>query len=116
MFGRLIQKDPRFPGFRLSPSLQLITSTSLAACSVRMSSKFNSFYVPRVLLSPLIYRVLATCSADTTVKIWSISSNYEFKQEKVLLGHQRWVWDAAFSADSAYLVTGNEPRLRIQLQ
>jgi len=25
----------------------------------------------------------------------------------VLEGHQRWVWDAAFSADSAYLVTGS---------
>lgn len=54
-----------------------------------------------------VLRTLATCSADTTVKIWSISPNYEFKQEKVLIGHQRWVWDAAFSADSAYLVTGS---------
>lgn len=51
-------------------------------------------------------RYLATCSADTTVKIWSISPNYEFKLEKTLQGHQRWVWDCAFSADSAYLVTG----------
>jgi target of rapamycin complex subunit LST8 len=51
-------------------------------------------------------RYLATCSADTTVKVWSISPNYDFKQEKVLIGHQRWVWDCAFSADSAYLVTG----------
>jgi len=48
-----------------------------------------------------------TCSADTTVTIWSISPNYEFKQERVLIGHQRWVWDCAFSADSAYLVTGS---------
>lgn len=53
-------------------------------------------------------RYLATCSADTTVKIWSISQNYELKQEKVLQGHQRWVWDCAFSADSAYLVTGEK--------
>lgn len=52
------------------------------------------------------FRHLATCSADTTVKIWSISHNYEFKHEKTLTGHQRWVWDCAFSADSAYLVTG----------
>jgi G protein beta subunit-like protein len=52
------------------------------------------------------FRYLATCSADTTVKVWSISPNYDFKQEKVLIGHQRWVWDCAFSADSAYLVTG----------
>lgn len=51
-------------------------------------------------------RYLATCSADHTVKIWSISPNYEFKLEKTMQGHQRWVWDCAFSADSAYLVTG----------
>ena len=42
------------------------------------------------------------------MKIWSITSNYEFKLEKVLQGHQRWVWDCAFSADSAYLVTGEQ--------
>lgn len=28
-----------------------------------------------------------------------------FRLESVLQGHQRWVWDCAFSADSAYLVT-----------
>jgi G protein beta subunit-like protein len=28
-----------------------------------------------------------------------------FKLESTLTGHQRWVWDCAFSADSAYLVT-----------
>ncbi len=33
-------------------------------------------------------------------------SQFEFRQEKILTGHQRWVWDCAFSADSAYLVTG----------
>ncbi|QRW26965.1 diacylglycerol kinase catalytic domain-containing protein [Rhizoctonia solani] len=33
--------------------------------------------------------------------------NYEFKLDKTLHGHQRWVWDAAFSADSAYLVTAS---------
>lgn len=26
--------------------------------------------------------------------------------DKVLQGHQRWVWDMAYSADSAYLVSG----------
>jgi len=63
-------------------------------------------HLTRCLLSPDV-KYLATCSADTTVKIWSISPNYEFKPEKVLQGHQRWVWDCAFSADSAYLVTAS---------
>jgi len=51
------------------------------------------------------YRHLATCSADHSIKLWS-TSNYEYTLERTLTGHQRWVWDAAFSADSAYLVTG----------
>jgi G protein beta subunit-like protein len=50
-------------------------------------------------------RHLATCSADSTVKLWS-TAGYEYTLERTLTGHQRWVWDAAFSADSAYLVTG----------
>ncbi|KAJ3551532.1 hypothetical protein NM688_g4649 [Phlebia brevispora] len=66
----------------------------------------HSKYLTRCLLSPDV-KYLATCSADTTVKIWSISPNYEFRLEKILQGHQRWVWDCAFSADSAYLVTAS---------
>ncbi|KAJ3130968.1 TOR complex subunit lst8 [Physocladia obscura] len=62
-------------------------------------------YITKCLLSPDT-RSLVTCSADTTVKIWS-SIDHGFEQEKTLKGHQRWVWDAAFSADSAYLVTGS---------
>lgn len=64
---------------------------------------------------------LATCSADHTAKIWEVdieasssssavngTSGGEprpFPLEATLTGHQRWVWDCAFSADSAYLVT-----------
>lgn len=57
-------------------------------------------------------RNLATCSADTTIKIWSANSatssptDTGYTLEKVLQGHQRWVWDMAYSADSAYLVSG----------
>lgn len=91
-------------------------------------------YITRVLLSPDV-RHLATCSADHTARIWAVdpihhsgtagtagsdadSQNSEertpeqqqiadkgLRLEQELDGHQRWVWDCAFSADSAYLVT-----------
>ena len=64
----------------------------------------HSTYITKCLVSPDCRR-LATTSADNSVKIWDMASN--FKEEKTLLGHQRWVWDAVFSADSAYLVTAS---------
>ncbi len=54
-------------------------------------------------------RLLATCSADNTAKIWNAGKNFELLL--TLQGHQRWVWDCAFSADSAYLVTGKLEQL-----
>ena len=80
--------------------------------------KAHSQYITRVLLSPDV-KHLATCSADHTAKIWEVkdlesmvpapgqatSEARPFKLESTLTGHQRWVWDCAFSADSAYLVT-----------
>ncbi|KAI9654740.1 MAG: TOR complex subunit lst8 [Trizodia sp. TS-e1964] len=92
-------------------------------------TKFSAHlqYVTRVLLSPDGLH-LATCSSDHTAKIWSVDprpgastpqqskgddpllslanmANSAFNLETTLTGHQRWVWDCAFSADSAYLVT-----------
>jgi G protein beta subunit-like protein len=78
-------------------------------------------YITRVLLSPDV-KHLATCSADHTAKIWEVKdlesmipipgqapsdakAPKPFKLESTLSSHQRWVWDCAFSADSAYLVT-----------
>ncbi|KAK5092705.1 TOR complex subunit lst8 [Exophiala xenobiotica] len=156
--------------------------TSLAPCRV---FKAHKEYLTRLLLSPDI-KLLATCSADHTVKVWRVDPNFQgledFDQETeygsspqtpiqtshslptttfsssvsirpntsstnelpsqsstisslsagsastghlpnsqipqpiithrrplpletTLENHQRWVWDCAFSADSAYLVT-----------
>ncbi|KAG0747261.1 hypothetical protein G6F57_007949 [Rhizopus arrhizus] len=61
-------------------------------------------YILRVMLSPDT-KLLATCSADNTAKIWNTEKNFELYL--TLQGHQRWVWDCAFSADSAYLVTAS---------
>jgi len=49
--------------------------------------------------------LLATTSADTTIKIWNVKEDY--KLEKTLSAHTRWVWDCVFSADSAYLVSAS---------
>ena len=70
-------------------------------------------YITRILLSPDVKK-LATCSADHTAKIWDVNDTTPatpdaepkaFPLEATLASHQRWVWDCAFSADSAYLVT-----------
>lgn len=84
---------------------------------------FSSFLSLSTDLLTSLNRNLATCSADTTIKIWSPSpkqnpntgilenvgigaSDGVYTLDKVLTGHQRWVWDMAYSADSAYLVSG----------
>ena len=73
-------------------------------------------YITRITVSP-DGKKLATCSADHTAKIWEVpepeslqlASSDEppkpFTLEARLQSHQRWVWDGAFSADSAYFVT-----------
>ncbi len=62
-------------------------------------------YITKVLLSPDT-KLLATCSADHTVKLWSTTDD-SFALARTIVGHTRWVWDCAFSADSAYLVTAS---------
>lgn len=119
------------------------------ATVVQAVTKFRAHrkYITKVLLSPDV-RHLATCSADSTARIWSTDrvsngngDNQEgsmsegldvdengvildsdgspveggsdggsagaFELETTLKGHQYWVWDCAFSADSAYLVTAS---------
>mmetsp|Transcript_247 Transcript_247/g.541 ORF Transcript_247/g.541 Transcript_247/m.541 type:complete len:369 (-) Transcript_247:603-1709(-) len=67
-------------------------------------------------------RHLVTCGADRTARLWNTSSSDEKMGNSgsssvghgvpwtcagTLDGHGRWVWDAAFSADSSYLVTAS---------
>jgi len=68
-------------------------------------------------------RHLVTCGSDRTARLWSTSGATDrgpdgsgngsggdgsiWKCDGVLDGHGRWVWDAAFSADSSYLVTAS---------
>eukprot|EP00029_Vermamoeba_vermiformis_P008420 TRINITY_DN3940_c0_g1_i1.p1 TRINITY_DN3940_c0_g1~~TRINITY_DN3940_c0_g1_i1.p1 ORF type:complete len:334 (-),score=30.57 TRINITY_DN3940_c0_g1_i1:31-1032(-) len=85
-------------------------------------------YVLKAQFSP-DSKLLATTSADHTVKVWHTGINYvervddddelnprttvevqlnnKYELNKLLTGHQRWVWDCVFSSDSAYLITAS---------
>jgi len=63
-------------------------------------------YVLKALFSPHS-KLLATTSADKSVKLWSVGKTGTLTSTKTLKGHDRWVWDCVFSADSAYLVTAS---------
>lgn len=67
-------------------------------------------YLLKCLFSP-DSRLLATASADHTIKIWTVDKDHKFTRSKTLTGHQRWVWDCVFSADSAYLVTASSDQV-----
>ena len=72
------------------------------------AEKFKSFrahntYAIKCTISPDT-NLLATASADHTVKLWRLA---DANHVKTLASHQRWVWDCAFSADSSYLVTAS---------
>eukprot|EP01096_Ripella_sp_DP13-Kostka_P002250 TRINITY_DN13019_c0_g1_i1.p1 TRINITY_DN13019_c0_g1~~TRINITY_DN13019_c0_g1_i1.p1 ORF type:complete len:320 (-),score=106.20 TRINITY_DN13019_c0_g1_i1:206-1141(-) len=67
-------------------------------------------YCLKCLVSPNS-RMLATTSADKTVKMWSLDESSKDQPRwslyKTLTGHMKWVWDGVFSSDSAYLVTAS---------
>jgi target of rapamycin complex subunit LST8 len=53
----------------------------------------------------LTSRRFATCSADKTVKIYSIDPVKGFEHTKTLIGHTKWVWDCQFLQDSNKIIT-----------
>ena len=85
-----------------------------------MSRKFTAHdhYLLKCVISPDM-TTLATTSADNTIKTWNLPLSEELNSgndkgedralplEKRLAQHQRWVWDAVFSADSSYLVSAS---------
>jgi len=90
-------------------------SPSISSSDLSATHRFQAHnkYLLKVLISPDT-KTLATSSADSTIKIWKTGSEeggardgWEFEFEKTLNGHQRWVWDLGFSADSAYLVSAS---------
>ena len=68
-------------------------------------------YILKCLISPDV-SLMATCSADKTVKIWNFIQNKGYVLNKTLFGHTKWVWDCAFSWGKVeYLVTGSSDSL-----
>jgi WD40 repeat protein len=78
-------------------TVAVILCVCVCVCVCERESEFLTIILDLV-------RFLATTSSDKTTKIWNVDDG--FTLDKTLIGHQRWVWDCAFSADSAYLVTG----------
>jgi G protein beta subunit-like protein len=50
--------------------------------------------------------LLATCSADTEIRIWEkVKDKKDFALKSRFVGHKKWVWDCEFSLDSKYLIS-----------
>ncbi|KAK2070201.1 hypothetical protein P8C59_004715 [Phyllachora maydis] len=116
-------------------SHQLIPEEDVSVTSVTISSEATMLCAANTAGSVYVWRLinvyertqLATCSADHTAKVWTVDPEMEpppppspdargntteddenpLELEANLVSHQRWVWDCAFSADSAYLVTAS---------
>ncbi len=53
-------------------------------------------------------KVVATCSADRTVRLFGLGvseDGVKFESKKTLVGHTKWVWDAAFNIEADFLLT-----------
>ncbi|KAL4481702.1 hypothetical protein ABPG74_007791 [Tetrahymena malaccensis] len=60
-------------------------------------------YILKCQISPLVKNIV-TCSADKTIKIWSLNpQSKEFEHKNTLFGHQKWVWDVAYGCDGEFL-------------
>jgi G protein beta subunit-like protein len=87
-------------------------SNTVLSTGFELATQFaaHKTYVLKAQFSPN-NKLLATASADSTVKIWNVQSPSSFVEDKTLTGHTQWVWDCAFSADSAYLVTASSDQM-----
>ncbi|PIK49498.1 putative target of rapamycin complex subunit lst8 [Apostichopus japonicus] len=89
--------------WRLTPGKEDILSELHPKCKKEAHRK----YALKCKFSPDC-TLLATTSADQTVKIWKTA---DFSLLTTLEANQRWVWDCAFSSDSQYLVTASSDHM-----
>ncbi|EFC47830.1 predicted protein [Naegleria gruberi] len=74
---------------------------------IRLIYQFNAHfnhYILKCKIAPNCTQ-LATCSSDSTVRLWDLSS--QCRLQKTLNGHKKWVWDCTYNSDSSYLVTAS---------
>jgi len=81
------------------------TSSLIKSDTLRDIGAHDSFIL-KCMFSP-DGDTLATCSNDSTAKLWKTKS---WKLDKTLEGHREWVWDCSFSVDSKYLLTGSSDK------
>lgn len=106
---------------RAAPNASVTSMFATTSDTLRLVWTFeaHSRYVLRACVSPNS-AILCTTSADCTVALWRVpdlkahleSGDGTVRQDKwqlarTLTGHQRWVWDAAFSRCSGYVVTAS---------
>lgn len=119
---RLSGPPPPQNNFASSSSSSSSSSASSASaaspsCSSGLSPSPNLVfdahptYCLKALFSPDC-QWLATTGADASIKIWSLDKDKNsYTLSRSLLGHSQWVWDCAFSADSAYLVSASSDKV-----
>jgi len=51
--------------------------------------------------------MLATVSADQSIKLWSVKDCTDYSLHTTLEGHSKWIWDCAFSSQSNYFISAS---------
>jgi G protein beta subunit-like protein len=98
--------DASFGVFASNSGCASIFTTDGEKIRVLQKVQAHNTYITKCVLSTE-GNLLATCSADKTVKIWNVNKNSEeaLSLDKTLIGHKMWVWDAAFTVERSYIAT-----------
>ncbi|EWS74749.1 required for amino acid permease transport from the to the cell surface protein (macronuclear) [Tetrahymena thermophila SB210] len=59
-------------------------------------------YILKCQISPFA-KDIVTCSADRSIKIWSLNPQSQKFEHKNTLYHYRWVWDVSYGCDGQFL-------------
>ena len=90
-----------------APELVESSGCGYSAATLAPVTRFRAHptgtYLLKAKISPDC-RTLVTTSSDRTARLWDTTS---WDLTSTLAQHNKWVWDAVFSADSSYLVTAS---------